>query len=429
MHGPCLALKHRREDRPHQDRPGASRATTGAADNCPRTYERHSSAKILRDHAGLAHESAMRRASTLLILLVLAGCAGRGTRPPGPPSDPWGPYISEAAQRNHVPEKWVRAVMQQESGGHATRNGAPITSSAGAIGLMQVMPDTYADLRTRYPLGRDPADPHDNIMAGTAYIREMYDRYGAPGFLAAYNAGPRRLDAYLYGNQSLPNETINYLAAIAPRIADTAPMTGPLAVFAENPGAPPPDAGSSRFASASSGLQPYVPDPVAPVAPAEPDGSAAPVASVSSINSAPLPPPVQVAEAPRTTTSSIYFPPANAPFQAATPVRAYSAAPVRTASAAPISAGGAPISAGGAWAVQLGAFGSPEAARHTADAARRAAPDLLAAATTATPATSPFGGHRLYRARLTGLTHNAAISSCARLGGLLPCIPIPPGGA
>ena len=44
-----------------------------------------------------------------------------------------------------------------------------------------------------------PTIPHNNILAGTAYMREMYDVYGSPGFLAAYNAGPRRLDDYLAG--------------------------------------------------------------------------------------------------------------------------------------------------------------------------------------------------------------------------------------
>ncbi len=101
--------------------------------------------------------------------------------PPGPPQDPWGPYIHEAAARYRVPEQWVRAVMHQESGGREQA-----VSPVGAMGLMQVMPATYEGLRARHSLGDDPYDPHNNILAGTAYIREMYDRYGAPGV-------PRRL--------------------------------------------------------------------------------------------------------------------------------------------------------------------------------------------------------------------------------------------
>jgi hypothetical protein len=133
--------------------------------------------------------------------------------PPGPARDPWGPYIRDAARRFDVPERWIREVMRQESGG---RIGA--TSPVGAMGLMQVMPGTYRELRGRYGFGDDPYHPYDSIMAGAAYIREMYDLYGSPAFLAAYNAGPRRLEDYLWNNRGLPNETRNYVARIGPNI-------------------------------------------------------------------------------------------------------------------------------------------------------------------------------------------------------------------
>ena len=111
------------------------------------------------------------------------------------------------------------------SGGNEYQNGELITSSAGAMGLMQVMPETYDELRDRYSLGDDPYDPHDNILAGTAYLREMYDIYGSPGFLAAYNAGPRRLDDYLSNNRPLPDETRRYVAMIGPNIVGVYPNT------------------------------------------------------------------------------------------------------------------------------------------------------------------------------------------------------------
>lgn len=154
--------------------------------------------------------------------------AGRNYTPPGPSSDPWGPYIKEASAKFDVPERWIREVMRQESGGRLyNRNGDLITSHAGAMGLMQVMPGTYDELRGRYPeiLGPDPFDPRNNIHAGTAYIREMYDIYGSPGFLAAYNAGPGRLDDHLTRNRTLPEETRKYVAAIGPRIAGSSPNT------------------------------------------------------------------------------------------------------------------------------------------------------------------------------------------------------------
>ena len=61
--------------------------------------------------------------------------------------------------------------MRAESGGMTMRGGHPITSRAGALGLMQLMPGTWADMRGRLGLGSDPHDPHDNIIAGAAYLR------------------------------------------------------------------------------------------------------------------------------------------------------------------------------------------------------------------------------------------------------------------
>ena len=89
------------------------------------------------------------------------------------------------------------------------------------MGLMQVMPQTYAALRARYGLGADPYAPRDNILAGAAYLRELLDRYGVPWFLAAYNAGPARLDAFLHTGRALPAETERYLAALTPQIGGT----------------------------------------------------------------------------------------------------------------------------------------------------------------------------------------------------------------
>jgi hypothetical protein len=187
-------------------------------------------------------------------LAILAGCATRQTGLsasdeayrylqnargryviPGPSSDPWGPYIREASARFDMPENWIRALMRQESGGSLYRNGRLITSSAGAMGLMQVMPGTYAELRVRHRLGPDPFDPHENIMAGVAYMREMYDMYGSPGFLAAYNAGPNRLDDYLANQRSLPDETRHYVAAIGPSLRYGSPRVhSPADQFAMN---------------------------------------------------------------------------------------------------------------------------------------------------------------------------------------------------
>jgi len=86
------------------------------------------------------------------------------------------------------------------------------------MGLMQIMPKTYAGLRARHHLGPDAYNPRDNILAGAAYLREMLDRYGAPGFLAAYNAGPARYDEHLATGRPLPPETQVYVAMLSPMI-------------------------------------------------------------------------------------------------------------------------------------------------------------------------------------------------------------------
>jgi soluble lytic murein transglycosylase-like protein len=128
--------------------------------------------------------------------------------------DRWQPYISEASQRFGIPEDWIVRVMRAESGGQTIKNGKPIRSRVGAMGLMQIMPGTWAALTARYGLGNNPDDPRTNILGGTAYLREMYDQFGYPGLFAAYNAGPARYAAYRSGRSRLPSETVNYVASI-----------------------------------------------------------------------------------------------------------------------------------------------------------------------------------------------------------------------
>lgn len=120
-------------------------------------------------------------------------------------------YVAEASQRFGIPAHWIYAVIRVESAGRTRA-----VSSAGAMGLMQLMPGTWARQRARYGLGNDPFDPRDNILAGTSYLREMHDRYGSPGFLAAYNAGPGRYEDWRAGRRTLPLETRLYVARIAP---------------------------------------------------------------------------------------------------------------------------------------------------------------------------------------------------------------------
>ena len=433
----------------------------------------------------------------------------RNYTPPGPASDPWGPYITEAAGKYDVPERWIREVMRQESGGRLYgRGGDLVTSGAGAMGLMQVMPGTYDELRARYSeLGDDPYDPRNNILAGTAYVREMYDIYGSPGFLAAYNAGPGRLDDYLTRNRTLPEETRRYVANIGPRITGAEPQRGsPGAQFAMNNlgsstlGAGPRYAASSRYSAPPASpvstpvsspivlaaapiikLNPVQPAPIqlaSSMQMAQPSQPSAPAAPGPYIVLAPQPPepeapaapaPQQFAQLPEpsrapydTFRPSTPMPaplPASAsrqfaqipeppPFQPrpqsqpniAVPVVAYlqpvppasrSQAQMASAALVPASPRGSafafvsPASAEpigirhagavtGGWGVQVGAFANEGLAASANVAARDHVRDLLGASRTSiTPVRQPGG--TLYRARLIGLSRDAAAQACERL--------------
>ncbi|HEX6957882.1 MAG TPA: lytic transglycosylase domain-containing protein [Ferrovibrio sp.] len=161
---------------------------------------------------------------TLILLSAAAGTAEPKAGPSLPPHnrdsaairsvtipDKWQPLIHAAARRFEIPEWWIRAVMEVESSGRTMAHGRPIVSPVGAMGLMQIMPETYAKLRKAFGLGKNPHDPRDNILAGAAYLRLMYDQFGWPGLFAAYNAGPARFAAYLEGKQDLPAETRQFL--------------------------------------------------------------------------------------------------------------------------------------------------------------------------------------------------------------------------
>ena len=172
----------------------------------------HRVGDVLR-RRGICRRVAMHFLSGLLILApappLLAEDAAI-VRPAA--SDRFAAHIAEASQRFRVPQDWIHAVLDAESA-----QDVRAVSSAGAMGLMQIMPDTWAELRALHRLGDDPFDPRDNILAGTAYLRAMLDRYGnVAAMLAAYNAGPGRYDEYLSTGRPLPPETRDYVAKLAP---------------------------------------------------------------------------------------------------------------------------------------------------------------------------------------------------------------------
>jgi D-alanyl-D-alanine carboxypeptidase len=432
----------------------------------------------------------------LLPMLLLAACGQQGVYgpggrieigadgwrrpthyypPPGPPEDPWGPYIREASARYRVPEQWVRAVMQQESGGEQQA-----TSSAGAMGLMQVMPATYEELRVRHRLGDDPYDPHNSVLAGTAYIREMYDRYGAPGFLAAYNAGPDRVDSYLAGRGRLPDETVNYLAAITPNLGSEVPRSGPFAVASARSGRAtrytPSVASLAAGCDLNAAYNPNHPCTIlerAAEQPASIQMASAPQLGANGCNLDAAYDPshpctslgtsvAQTAPVPATTSVqrvvaagcdpnaayNPYHPCVPSPQPSARPVLMASAddSAATAVSRVRLPAAARPIPAekpmpppqrsshatesGSDWAIQVGAFANPGLARAVAEGARAQAPHELHSAALALQPTAPFGGKVLYRARLARLSASAASNACARLNHhQLPCVVVRPNGA
>jgi len=353
----------------------------------------------------------LRVGGCVAVLALLAACAGQGANtsqsqqaaryaahargnytPPGPPQDPWGPYIREAAKRYDVPDIWIRAVMRVESGGKEYQNGQLITSSAGAMGLMQVMPETYSELRDRHNLGDDPFDPHDNIMAGTAYLREMYDIYGSPGFLAAYNAGPRRLDDYLSNNRALPDETRRYVAMIGPNITGVYPNTrSPAESYAMNtlPIEIPrgPRYGRAVQLASNNG-----------------GGGRVPMRGPVQVAQLPEPPrPVyQLAPQQYALSSPPPAPPQHGGFRL---IQQAVAEPV------PMRHTGAMT---GQWGVQVGAYSNEGLARSAVGTAREHARVELAVAHVSIAGVHQSRG-TLYRARLTGLSRDAAVQACERL--------------
>ena len=357
--------------------------------------------------------------------------------PPGPAEDPWGPYITEASTRFDVPDRWIREVMRVESGGKLYHGGSLVTSPVGAMGLMQVMPATFDEMRGQFNgIGDDPYDPHNSILAGTAYIRQMYDVYGSPGFLAAYNAGPGNLDAYLTRGRRLPAETRHYVAMIAPYIRDSSPNNRsqadmlamnhvaaspePVEVAeadGEEPAPPAPRAQapsrSERLAEARSERQAEARSER--LAEARSERQAERVAARERL---PEPPawsgfperPEQVASARGGRAGFVRL--AAAPsFQAA----AYGAHHAGLRLVSPAMAESLPRSgAGGSdWAIQVGAFGNQGQASAAAGQARAAA--QLGQARQAVAGVRE-GHATFYRARLTGLSREAAMHACEKLG-------------
>jgi hypothetical protein len=341
--------------------------------------------------------------------------------PPGPPSDPWGPYIHEASDRFTVPEKWIREVMRQESGGHQYLGGSLTTSASGAMGLMQLMPVTYAQERDRYGLGPDPYEPHDNIMAGTAYIGELNARYGSPGFLAAYNAGPGRLESYLSDGTPLPHETVGYLASVGPRLGDSQTPTGPLARYART-SEPSADDLNARSLAGTLPAAPPATVQLASYQPSAPGTSGDLGQELAARNARPV---IQ------SSPLAAYAPPPVPPTPPVRPASVQAAAPpghvvLASATSAAVPAAGF---VGGGWIVQVGAFSTQAQAQAAAADAKTHAHGTLDRARANVAAVPRAGAATVYRAQLVGLTADAANDACGKLAREhVACLVVAPKG-
>ena len=149
------------------------------------------------------------RATSLVVFAAVAGCSGGGFLPfeQGPHSMPVGELdhiVSAQSQAYNVPAPLIRAVIQQESG----RDPSAI-SSAGAMGLMQLMPGTARAYGVI-----NPFDPAENVAGGTAYLADLIRQYhgNVPLALAAYNAGAGAVAKY--GGIPPYSETQEYVRSI-----------------------------------------------------------------------------------------------------------------------------------------------------------------------------------------------------------------------
>lgn len=202
-----------------QGRPSGRRGTRLALDG-----DEHDRRLVVTETIGRTPRAA--RASAWVCSALAALMVGLAATPASPATavgrgETIAAAAEEASARFSLPRAWIYAVMRQESGGQVSA-----VSAKGAMGLLQLMPATWRDLTTELGLGDDPFEPRANILAGAAYMRRLYDRFGAPGFLAAYNAGPERYARALVSGTALPRETQDYVRTLSPLIAPSSDQEG-----------------------------------------------------------------------------------------------------------------------------------------------------------------------------------------------------------
>jgi soluble lytic murein transglycosylase-like protein len=167
-------------------------------------------------------------------------------------------HAPEAAARSGLPVDVILRVMQAESRGRPRA-----ISPKGAMGCMQIMPQTWVYLSSRYGLGSDPFEPRMNMIGGAFYLAELARQFGFPGAYSAYNAGPGRYLRYVRDGVPLPGETVAYAGRIAggvptptqPVATDQppAPRWQEASLFLVRPASPNDTDRAPRTASAGTG--------------------------------------------------------------------------------------------------------------------------------------------------------------------------------
>jgi hypothetical protein len=273
------------------------------------------------------------------------------------------------------------------------------------MGLMQLEPATYQEMAARYGLGADPFNPYNNIMAGTAYIHEMYAVYGSPGFLAAYNAGPGRLDSYMDYHNPLPHETTKYVAMIAPQIQGYYPAhrseADRLALntmpASEAPGLLPAGVSPGHLPAPDMPDNPIAPVQLAAIVPVSPSGSS--IYAAEPARSEPVSPPGR-----------------HSGFSFITPAMADTPTP-RLLSGE---------NSDPHWAIQVGVYSTRDKAKAALGIAELSAVQMLIHGQPVVVSVR-YTSNTKYRARFVDLSHEIAVSACHRLsGGPTGCVILSP---
>lgn len=164
-------------------------------------------------------------AVTLIALLAAGGLSHAAERPA---QDSLCLMLQSAATANKLPLPFLARVIWRESRFDPSAVGPATRSGARAEGIAQFMPGTAADRNLA-----DPFDPVEALPKAAAYLAALRDRFGNLGLAAAaYNAGPGRVQGWLDGTRSMPDETRAYVAAVTGRAVDDWKQAGPVEMVA-----------------------------------------------------------------------------------------------------------------------------------------------------------------------------------------------------